>query len=220
MTRFSARFALLLTLASLLTGCCLFGQQSTGGLEGTTRDTPEQAFAYFQAAARLGRHDLEYACYSQEFIEKNGGFTLDEYLAYRPLVSGENKKLLKALLSAEIVSVEPVKAPDIASARVVKLSLHSEAESYRGDVYLIRKPYFRLGLKGFDEPVEGPLENLRRSVAIKDHDVYVRIPMTADDWSMVGLDDPTADDLTRVEVADRWLLLDIGAVFEVEKKET
>ncbi len=222
MTHAPGRFVLLLTLAALLGGCCLFGQQRTGMPEGSTRDTPEQAFAYFQAAARLELYDLEFACFSPEFIEKYGGFTLDKYLIGRPLVGGETKDLLEALLTAEIVGEPtPVKAPDIDSARVVKLTLHSEAESYRGDVYLVRKPYYRLGLKGYDRPVEGHLEDLRQNVAIRDHDVLVRIPLTEEDWEWnIGLSDAKSSDITRVEVADRWLLLDIGAVFEVEKKDT
>lgn len=200
----------LLLLPVCVLGCGLFCQQRGGGLEGWTLDTPEQAFAYFREAARLDRHDLEYACYSQEFIEKHKGFTLDDYLRGRPYVYGETRRLLNALKEAEIVANVPL-GPN-------RARLDLKAVDYRCSVVLIRKPYYRIGLEGVDQPLDGDLGELRKLLTVRGDHLLVDIPLDPEVWGAMG-GMPQPDELTRVEVANRWLLLDVGRVLEISRTD-
>jgi hypothetical protein len=209
MLRTAVTVPALFALSLVAAGCCLVAPQRGGGLEGWTMDTPEQAFAYFREAAALGRHDLEFACYSKEFLEKHG-FTLDDYLRGRPHVYGETKDLLEALMKAEIAGVEYL-APNRA-----RLDLASG--TYRCSVLLIRKPYYRIGLEGVEQPLEGDLDDLRRLLAVRGDHLLVDVPLDLEVWGAMG-GMPQPDELTRVEVANRWLLLDVGRVLDIRRMD-
>jgi hypothetical protein len=194
--------AILLSPTLLLTVGCV---QYRSGLEGKTRDTPEQAFEYFRTAVRLDLHAQEYACFSKDFIRRHDGFTLDEYLRGRPLVHGETADLLEALLEAEIVR-PPVRLPD----GRVRLNLRSG--SFRGAVVVVKETYYRIGLADFDAPVEMPLMH---TVVVEGDHVLIDLH---GDWGAIG-GPPVPGELNRIEIADRWYLDDVGEVFEISKTE-
>jgi hypothetical protein len=194
-----------LLLLPLLAAC---QTQGRGGLEGWTLDTPEQAFRYFQEAAKLERYDLEYDTFSPEFIERNGGFTKDDYLRGRPLVHGEMKRLLDALLAAEIEEVIDE------GNGVARLELRSG--DLRSQVWAVRRTYYRLGIVGLPKPIGGTREDLRHLVRVEGDRILVDLRLSEAEQA-IGM--PTAEELTRVEVADRWCLLDVGRPFTIEKTE-
>jgi hypothetical protein len=201
---------LLLTLAvlpALTTGCGLLCQQRTGGLEGWTRDTPEQAFEYFREAARLERYDLEYDTFAPELIETYGPFTKVDYMRGRPLIHGKKKRLLEALLTAEIEG-----APDIRPDGTASMTLVSG--EFRSTVLLVKRPYTRIGIDGFPEPVEVPESNVRRRMGVQGNRILLEIELL-DPGPYGGM--PAREEITRIEVADTWYLLDIGDVIEIQK---
>jgi hypothetical protein len=162
---------------------------------------------------RLGRYDLEYDCYAPEFIERHGGWSKDDYLRGRPHVYGETARLLEALLEAEAEPAEAVPGhPHLARLRL-------SSGDFRAEILLVKRPFYRLGIDGLPEPLEGDREHLRRHVTVDGRTVRVDLTLTADEAEAIG-GMPTAEELTRVEIADRWYLLDVGDVFEVKNVDS
>jgi hypothetical protein len=123
-------------------------------------------------------------------------------------VYGETKRLLNALMNAEVVANVPL-APN-------RARLDLKSGDYRCSVVLIRKPYYRIGLEGVDQPLEGDLDELQKLLAVRGNHLHVDVPLDPRIWDPMG-GMPHPDELTRVEVANRWLLLDVGRVFEISK---
>lgn len=191
-----------LLLLFTLPGCCLLSPAPPPLLSELDWSTPTAAVATFRRAFQAGKVEYEYLCLSQALREREGlSFTV--YQLGRDRFLAANRPLLRELLEAEVVAVRPLPEgpPPRTLVRVAR-------GPHVADFVLVNEPvcWVRYRENGDTLTVDLPLRSLTDVVHTRGRRLEIR------DLPAAGVALPPAASIVKIQITDRWRLLDIAGL--------